>query len=278
MRAFIPAPPGNRVGIGPIQLNAYGLMIALGVLVAASVTARFWRQRGGYSDDVSAVLYVAVPAGVVGARIYHVITSPRQYLDHPFDVVKVWEGGLGIWGGVAVGAIVGWRLAKRRGLDATSLLDAAAVGLPLAQAVGRIGNWFNQELFGGPSTLPWALVVDAAKRPAELSSFTTFHPTFLYEAIWNVLVVAPIVWWVFGRSGLRGAAFASYVATYTFGRFWIERLRVDPATRLFGVRINELTSIVVFVTAVAWLVACRLSLVGRTSELAFQRDRSTASG
>jgi len=199
----------------------------------------------------------AVPAGIIGARIYHVITSPEAYLGENGDLVKafkIWEGGLGIWGAVVGGAVAGLIVAQRRGFDKAALFDTAAPVIPLAQAIGRWGNWFNQELFGRPSTLPWALRIDPGHRPAGYERYATFHPTFLYECLWDLLVVA-IVLYVERRFRLRpGRLFAVYVAAYTFGRFWVELLRIDPANRIVGLRVNDWVSVFVFAAAVGVLV------------------------
>ncbi|MER3452542.1 MAG: prolipoprotein diacylglyceryl transferase, partial [Acidimicrobiia bacterium] len=193
--------------------------------------------------------------GIVGARLYHVATDYQRYTDDPLRALRIWEGGLGIWGGVALGVLAGVVVARRRGYDLPGLFDAAAPALPLAQAIGRWGNYFNQELFGRPTTLPWALRVDPAHRPPGYEGFATFHPTFLYESLWNLAVVG-IVLAVERRFRLRrGYLFVVYVAAYTFGRFFVEYLRIDPAHRILGLRLNDWTSVVVFVGAVALLVA-----------------------
>jgi prolipoprotein diacylglyceryl transferase len=248
--ASIPSPSDGAIHLGPLQLRAYGLMIALGVIAAVRLASRRWAKRGGNPDDLVAVATIAVPAGLVGARIYHVITDYQRFQGRWLHAFAIWEGGLGIWGGVALGALVGWYVARRRGLDATLMLDMCAPAIPLAQAIGRWGNWFNQELFGGPSDLPWAVEIDASHRPVEYAADETFHPTFLYESIWNLVVVG-LVLAVERRFRIRtGGLFAFYVAAYTVGRFFMEQLRVDEANELLGLRVNEWTSIVVFLLAV----------------------------
>jgi prolipoprotein diacylglyceryl transferase len=198
-----------------------------------------------------------VPAGLVGARLYHVATDYQRFQGRWLHAFAVWEGGLGIWGGVALGALVGWLVARRRGCDATAMLDACAPAIPLAQAIGRVGNWFNQELFGRPSTLPWAVRIDADHRPEQYAAFATFHPTFLYELLWNLFVVGVVLLAERRFRFRRGGLFALYVATYTFGRFWIELLRIDDAHHVLGLRLNDWTSIVVFLAAVAIVVTRR---------------------
>lgn len=260
--ASIPSPSSGVLHLGPLSLRAYGLCIALGVAAAVTLSDRRWRSRGGAEGDIGAIASWAVPAGVIGARLYHVATDWRSFRGRWFDVVKVWQGGLGIWGGVALGVLVGLAAARRRGLRTADALDAVAPAIPLAQAIGRWGNWFNIELFGRPTTLPWGLEVPPAKRPARFANAATFHPTFLYESVWNLLVVTLVL--LVDRRARRsgralpgGALFAIYVAGYTFGRFWIERLRVDRASQLLGLRINEWTSIVCFAAALAAITALR---------------------
>lgn len=248
--AFLPAPPGNGIHLGPFEVRAYGLMIAVGVLAAVALAQRRWQARGGDPGDISALATWAVPAGVIGARIYHVVTDPELFQGRWLHVVAIWEGGLGIPGGIAAGVITGAVVARRRGLPVPVLLDVVAPALPLAQAIGRWGNWFNQELFGRPTRLPWALHVDASQRPAGFSEFSTFHPTFLYESLWNLAVVAALLV-IERRARLRpGRLFAVYVGGYAIGRFWIERLRIDHANQVLGLRINEWTSLLALASVV----------------------------
>jgi prolipoprotein diacylglyceryl transferase len=196
----------------------------------------------------------AVPAGLVGARAYHVITDPQLFRGHWHTVLYVWEGGLGIWGGIAVGVVVGLWVGRRRGLPSLPLLDCVAPALALAQAIGRWGNYWNQELFGGPTSLPWGLEIDASKRPAGYEQQATFHPTFLYESLWNLALCAFLLW-LDRRVRLRpGRLFVVYVAGYTFIRFFVERLRIDPANTILGLRVNEWTAAIVFAGAVSLLV------------------------
>lgn len=249
----IPSPSRNTIHLGPLKFNAYGMCIAAGVFAAVWLASHRWVSRGGSSDDMPAIAMWGVPAGVIGARLYHVATDWKDYRGRWGDTVKIWDGGLGIWGGVALGVIVGLEVGRRRGLRLPGLLECVAPAIPLAQAMGRVGNWFNIELFGGPSTLPWALEVPLRKRPAGYRNVTTFHPTFLYEIVWNLFVVGLVlvVEKRYGRRLKPGRLFAVYIAAYTFGRFWIERVRVDKAFRLLGLRINELVSGAVFLVAVA---------------------------
>jgi prolipoprotein diacylglyceryl transferase len=254
--ASIPSPSSGSLHLGPLKLNAYGLCIALGMFVAVWLSDRRWRAAGGTAEDVGAIALWALPAGVIGARLYHVATDWKSFRGRWFDVVKVWEGGLGIWGGIALGTLAGVAVARRRRFRVSGLLDAVAPAIPLAQAIGRWGNWFNTELFGRPTTLPWALEVPIGKRPGAFAGSPTFHPTFLYESLWNVFVALLViaVQKRFGHRLKSGRLFAVYVAGYTFGRFFIEGIRIDNSTRLGGLRLNEWTSMVVFAFAVLFIV------------------------
>jgi prolipoprotein diacylglyceryl transferase len=257
--ASIPSPSSGAIHLGPLQIRAYGLMIAIGVVAAVKFASWRWEQRGGKPEDLTAMATWAVPAGLVGARLYHVATDYQRFQGQWLDAFAIWKGGLGIWGGVALGALVGVIVARRRGCDAAAMLDACAPAIPLAQAIGRVGNWFNQELFGKPSGLPWAVRIDVAHRPDAYVAVPTFQPTFLYEILWNLLVVG-VVLLVERRTRLRtGSLFAVYVAAYTVGRFWIEALRIDDAHHILGLRLNDWTSIVVFVGAMTVLAVRRPS-------------------
>jgi prolipoprotein diacylglyceryl transferase len=261
--ASIPSPSSGSLEIGPLRLNAYGLMIALGAIAATWLMGRRLESRGwGTRDDASSIAIWAVPAGVVGARMYHVITDWERFNGRFVDVFKIWKGGLGIWGGIALGVAVGLYVARRRGLSVSNTLTAVAPALPLAQAIGRIGNWFNQELFGRATTLPWGLEIDDKHLPRGFESGTLFHPTFLYEAIGN-LVLCVVLLRLDRRASLHaeppamlrpGRLFLFYTAGYTLLRFFVEELRIDPAKSAGGLRLNQWTSIVVFVASVTWLV------------------------
>jgi prolipoprotein diacylglyceryl transferase len=249
--AYIPSPSSGEIRIGPLPLRAYGLLIALGVYAAVVVAGRRYRRRGGDPELITAIAIWAVPGGIIGARLYHVITDYELYTHHLTNIFKIWDGGLGIWGGVLGGTLVGVWVARRRGADVRLLMDCVAPALPLAQAIGRWGNYFNQELYGRPTTLPWALRIDHP--PAQYAQFKTFQPTFLYEFLWDLAVVG-IVLVVERNVRLRkGYLFAVYVAAYTFGRFWIESLRIDFAHKFLGLRLNDWVSIAVFVTALIFV-------------------------
>jgi prolipoprotein diacylglyceryl transferase len=238
--ASIPSPSSGQIG----PFTAYGLMIAFGVIAAVLLTQRRWEQRGGDPEDISAIALWAVPAGLVGARLYHVATDWQNYQGRWFDVVKVWEGGLGIPGGMGLGVLVGLYVAHRRHMRLSVALDAATPALPLAQAIGRWGNWFNQELFGRPTTLPWGLEIDPAHRPVEYATSETFHPVFLYESLWNLGLCAFLIW-IDRRGRLRpGRLFPLYVLGYFVARLGLELLRSDPASLILGVRVNVWTSLI----------------------------------
>ena len=242
--ASIPSPSSGSVSLGPLDLRGYGLMIALGVVAAVWLAQRRWAGKGGDPEEIVTIAMFAVPAGLVGARLYHVLTDWQNYQGRWGDTIKIWEGGLGIPGGMALGVAVGLWVAHRRGIRIPVVLDAAVPALPLAQAIGRWGNWFNQELFGRPTDLPWGLEIDPARRPAEYADQATFHPTFLYESLWNLALCGFLIW--LNRTGrLRpGYLLGAYVAGYFLARLGLEMLRVDPASLVLGIRVNIWVSLV----------------------------------
>ncbi len=191
--ASIPSPAGDALRVGPLQLRAYGLTIAVAAIMAVGIARRRWVARGGTADDIGAVAVWAVPAGLVGARMYHVVTDWRRFEGRWLEVLAVWKGGLGIPGGLVAGVCVGAWAAHRRGLPVPALLDVVAPAIPVSQAIGRLGNWFNQELFGRPTDLPWGLEIDPENRPFRFRDVATFHPTFAYEALWNLALAAVLV-------------------------------------------------------------------------------------
>lgn len=254
--ASIPSPEQGVWQVGPVPIRAYALCIILGVVVAVWLGERRWVARGGSAGTVTDIATWAVPFGLVGARIYHVATDYQLYFGPGRDWVdafKIWNGGLGIWGAIAFGALGAWIVCRRRGIPLPALADALAPGIVLAQAIGRWGNYFNQELYGRPTSLPWGLEIDRANRLPGFVDVATYHPTFLYESLWCVGVAALVIWadrrFEFGH----GRAFALYVAAYTVGRAWIEYLRIDPTHHILGLRLNDWTSFVVFLGAVAYL-------------------------
>jgi prolipoprotein diacylglyceryl transferase len=246
--AAIPAPPSNGLSIGPLNLRMYGLMIGLGVMAAIWLTGKRFEETGiGTKDQAASIGIWGAAGGVIGARVYHVVTDWQLFEDDLGRIPQIWKGGLGIWGGIALGIVVGLWRAKKFGMPLGRALDCAVPSLPLAQAIGRLGNWWNQELFGGPSDLPWALKVDPEFRPARYIDSATFQPTFLYEALWNLLLCVVLLW-VGRRNWLRtGRLVALYVCGYTLVRFFLEGIRTDPANEIAGLRINEWMSIIGFV-------------------------------
>ncbi|MEU7691166.1 prolipoprotein diacylglyceryl transferase [Microbispora hainanensis] len=259
--ASIPSPSQGVWNLGPIPIRAYALCIVLGVIVAVWIGERRWRARGGAPGTITDLAVWAVPFGLVGGRLYHVITDWQIYFGsdapkRPIDALFIWEGGLGIWGAIALGALGVWIGCRRRGISFTAIADTLAPGVAVAQAIGRWGNYFNQELFGGPTDLPWALEIEPG-RPGTVPGETLYHPTFLYESLWD-LALAGVLILAARRFSLRhGRVFAMYVAGYTLGRFWIEGLRVDPAHHILGLRLNQWTSIVIFLCALAYLWLAR---------------------
>jgi prolipoprotein diacylglyceryl transferase len=254
MVGYIPSPEHGTIGIGPLQLHAYGLMLAIGVLVAAKIADSRWRRTGNDPKVIAEIAVPVVVAGVIGARIYHLFTGYKWSDGGIVGAFEIWKGGLSIWGAVAGGLIAVWFIARRRHLDTPALFDAIGPAVVVAQAIGRWGNWFNQELFGKPSKLPWALEIDPAHRPVGYELIKTFQPTFLYESIWCLIVFATIVWLERHRGLVKGQAFTLYVAMYTFGRIFFEAMRVDPASKIYGIRFNLLLSAVLCVVATVWFV------------------------
>ena len=260
--ANIPSPPQGVWHLGPIPIRAYAMCIILGILVAMWMTLRRYTARGGNPDVVWDAAIVVIPAGIIGGRLYHVMTDYDKYFCStcdPIDALKITNGGLGIWGAVALGAVAMWIMFKIKGIPLGPFADAVAPGLILAQAIGRLGNWFNQELYGRETTVPWAL--DIYYRVNENGEYapisgrstgevmTSVHPTFLYELVWNVIICIFLLWahkaWKLGH----GRVFALYVAGYTAGRFIVENMRADEATHVFGLRINIIVSVVCFIIA-----------------------------
>ncbi len=256
----IPSPSSGVWHLGPVPLRAYALGIIIGALLALLIGERRFTARGGRPGLIGDVAIWAIPFGIVGARIYHVATDPELYFGEgrqAIDALYIWEGGLGIWGAIAGGALGAWIACRRYGVPFSSVADALAPGLLVAQAVGRLGNYFNQELFGAPTNVPWGLEIDAIHRPSGYEQFATFHPTFLYEMMWN-LAAAGLLIAIDRRFRLAGGrAFAFYVMIYTFGRFFIEMVRIDTVNHLGPMRLNAWTSIVLFLLAAVFFLASR---------------------
>jgi prolipoprotein diacylglyceryl transferase len=251
---FIPSPSNGILHVGPIPLHAYGLCLAIGVLVAAAIAERRWEAKGGRAGTIGEIGVIVVVSGVIGARVYHLFTGYDWRTGGLGGTFKIWQGGLSIWGAVAGGALAVVVVARHRGLPTLVLLDTMAPAVAIAQAIGRWGNYFNQELFGRPTRLPWGLEIDLAHRPARYVRFETFHPTFLYESLWCLAIAGLLIWAERRFRFIPGQTLALYVALYTFGRFFFELMRSDPATKLFGVRFNALLSAVLSVTAAVWFV------------------------
>jgi len=274
--ATIPSPDRGVWHVGPVPLRAYALCIIVGIVVAIWWGDRRWVQRGGTKGTVIDIAVWAVPFGLVGGRLYHVITDWWRYFGegkNPVRALYIWDGGLGIWGAIALGAVGAWIGCRHKGIPLPALADAIAPGIIVAQAIGRLGNYFNQELYGAHTTLPWGLEIyrrfnpDNPAIPDQGPNGVAFghipltdspvHPTFLYELIWNLLIAALIV---YADRGLRlghGRVFALYVAGYTLGRFWIELMRTDDATHVLGLRVNTWVSLLVFLGAVVYFVVAK---------------------
>ena len=269
MLAYLPSPPQGVWEIGPFPLRAYALCIIVGIIVAVWWGNRRWMARGGQDGEVLDVAIWAVPFGLIGGRLYHLITDWKTYfgadaLKEPIDALKIWDGGLGIWGAVALGAVGAWIGARRRGIRLPAFGDAIAPPILLAQAIGRLGNYFNQELYGAETDVPWALDiyyrVNEAGQYAPLTGRSTgeviasVHPTFLYELIWNVAVFFVLIW-ADKRFRLgHGRVFWLYVAGYTLGRFFIEFMRRDEANLILGLRVNTWVSAMLFIAAVIFFL------------------------
>ena len=257
--AYIPSPSISQFQIGPVTIHIYALCILAGIVAAVWISTLRWKRYGGTFDQIFDITIVAVPCGIVGARLYHIITTPERFFGASgnwVEMFKIWNGGLGIWGGIALGALGAWAWCRDKHPMAL-LADAIAPALLVAQAIGRLGNWFNQELYGGPTTLPWGLKIDAAGSAIGAGeqcydgrtcpTGTLFHPTFLYEMIWNLIGAALIVWigHRFADRLKAGQQFAMYMIWYGLGRSWIENVRINYSTVILGLRTNVWTAILV---------------------------------
>ena len=259
MLAAIPSPSTDVLHLGPFDVHFYGIGYAIAVIAAVAITRRRWEAVGGSRDLINDVALWAVPAGIVGGRLYYLATTPGDSFDTWWGPFAVWEGGLGIWGGIALGTLVGLWRARRAGADLALLMDAAAPALLVAQAIGRVGNYFNQELFGRPTDLPWALEIDPEHRPAGYEADPTFHPTFLYEFVWDLALAAALVWLGQSREIRPPGLFALYVAGYSAFRIFEELLRIDPAAHVLGIRWNLLLACAGTVIGLAWFAALNRS-------------------
>ena len=254
MALYIPSPPDSGFHVGPAFIHVYGLMYVVGITLAILITRRRWQAKGGDPALVADVATWAVPAGIIGARIYFDITTPADIPPHWWGVFAVWSGGLGVWGGIAAGAAAGvWRV-RRSGADVRVFMDAVAPALLVAQGVGRIGNYFNQELFGKPTQLPWGLEISLAHRPAGYTAFSTFQPTFLYELIFDLALAAALVWLGHHRSIRPPGLFALYVTGYSAFRIFEESLRIDSSEHFLGLRLNTYIATVLAITGIVWFI------------------------
>jgi len=271
----IPSPPASWsvIHLGPLNVHAYSLWILAGIFFAIWLTRKRWVERGGVAEVIGDVGVWAIPFGIIGGRLYHVITTPAPYFGkhgHPLDAFKIWEGGLGIWGAIALGLLGAYIGCRRRCVSFATFADAAAPGILVAQAIGRIGNYFNQELFGRPTDLPWGLGIDPGFRPTGYAEYATFHPTFLYELLWNLAGAALIIY-LDKRFDLRGGRVLwLYVMVYVSGRLWIETVRIDTAVHVDGVRINIFVSVFVLTLGTVMFV-----LLGRRQQGRERPARST---
>jgi len=268
----IPSPSSGVWYLGPVPLRGYAFAIILGIVAAIWISERRWVARGGTHGEISDLAVWGVPFGLVGGRLYHVATDPDRYFGadgNLWEILYVWRGGLGVWGSIAMGALGVVIGCRRKGIRVLPVLDTMAPGVLVAQALGRWGNWFNQELFGKPSDLPWALEIDVEHRPAGYLDQATFHPTFLYESLWCLLAFGFVVWadrrWRLGH----GRVVAVYVMAYTLGRGWIETLRIDTVQLddVAGLRLNVWTSIVLFLLAAAWFAYAGRRWAGREPDV-----------
>ncbi len=256
--AFIPSPSQSVWQLGPVPLRAYAFFILVGIFVAVWLGNKRWIARGGLDGQVADIAMWAVPFGIIGGRIYHVMTDWELYFSEGgkgfLGSLRIWEGGLGIWGALALGGVGAWIGAKRIGVPFAPFADSIAPGIAFAQAIGRLGNWFNQELFGRPTTLPWGLEIATENRPTEFTQFETFHPTFLYEALACVAIGFFVMWadkrYVMGH----GRVFALYAALYCAARGLIETMRIDDARHILGLRFNVWTALIIGALALLYLV------------------------
>ena len=270
----IPSPSTGVIYLGPLPLRAYSLFIILGIFVAIWLGNKRWIAKGGKPGQVSDVAIFAVPFGIIGGRIYHVATDWEKYFgsgQNWIDALKIWNGGLGIWGAILFGGVGAWIGCKYYKIYLPPFADAIAPGIIFAQAIGRLGNYFNQELFGKPTDLAWGLEIAEKFRPQGFESFTTFHPTFLYEIIWNVLIGFGLIYLDRKYKIGHGRLFALYVSLYSLGRLFIENLRIDEARLILGFRFNVFTSLVVIVGGLIYFVISNRSKPGIDKEL-FRRS------
>lgn len=263
MPQFIPSPDVSRWTIGPVTVHFYALCLLTGIITAWLIGLRRWQGRGGTAESFENIMLWAIPGGIVGARAYHVSTHLGDYFGpgiDPLSFLYIWQGGIAIFGAISGGAIAAWFACRHYGANFVTLADVLAPGIAVGQAMGRFGNWFNQELYGLPTTLPWGLEIDLAHRPPGLEQFATFHPTFLYESVWNVAVAGILLAadrrWRLGR----GKLFVLYLGLYSFGRIFTESLRLDPSYLLWGtIRFNQFIAMALcLVAAIGFVVLLKI--------------------
>lgn len=276
--AAIPSPAQNTIEIGPLTIHFYGILIAIGVITAIIVSRHRYARFGGSAELFEKVAIWAVVIGFLGARAAYVVTHTGRFEGRPWAMLYIWEGGLALYGGLLFGALTIIYLVNKHQGDLFAIGDAIAVGLPLAQAIGRLGNYFNQELFGTPSDLPWAIIIDPGRRPEGYEQFETFHPTFAYEALWNLLILVPTILWLERRGKLaKGASWGVYVAMYAFIRFVMELIRTDTTFRFIGLSRNGWVSVAALIGGLIWIWytqkrAERRTLIGDPTLLSPQKE------
>lgn len=266
----IPSPSTGVIYLGPLPLRAYSLFIIIGIFLAIWLGNKRWIARGGKVGQVSDVALFAVPFGIIGGRIYHVATDFEKYFGegrNPIDALKIWNGGLGIWGAIFFGGIGAWIGCRIYKINLPPFADAIAPGIIFAQAIGRIGNYFNQELFGKPTEVFWGLEISEKNRPQGFEMFSTFHPTFLYELIWSVLIGFALIYIDKIYKLGHGRVFALYVSLYSLGRLIIETFRIDESRILFGLRFNIWTSLVVIVGGIVYFIISNRLKPGRDQKI-----------
>jgi prolipoprotein diacylglyceryl transferase len=257
--ASIPSPSSNGFNVGPLFLHFYGLCYVVGITGAILIARRLWREKGGDPDLVYTVAMWGVPFGILGGRLYHDVTSWNEVPHNWWGWLAVWQGGLGIWGGIAGGVAGGLIPLRRARVNIASFCDAAAPGILVAQAIGRVGNYFNQELFGGPTNLPWALQISPEHRPSGYLGYATFQPTFLYELLFDLALAAALVWLTHHRRIRAPGIFALYVTGYSAFRIFEELLRVDPAHHILGERLNFWVALLLSIAGLAWFARTQRS-------------------
>jgi prolipoprotein diacylglyceryl transferase len=273
--AFIPSPPHNGFNLGPLFVHFYGLAYVVGITASVLIARRLWREKGGDPELVLTVALWGVPFGILGGRLYHDITSWNEVPHNWYGWIAVWQGGLGIWGGILGGVLGGLIPLRKARVNIPQFLDCAAPGILCAQAIGRIGNYFNQELFGKPSKLPWALEISLAHRPAGYLAFSTFEPTFLYELLFDLALAGALVWLIHRRRVLAPGIFALYVTGYSAFRIFEETQRVDPAHHILGMRVNFWVACLLTLAGLAWF---GWSQSPRRRRALAQRDESPGAG